>query len=107
MKVAWHEMSGNLEGRRPCRRVRYDPSTLGVLLHWVMNETGRRRSYRPYETDPYVAAFPGTSCQATIIESLRDKTRVKRSYVARVWGLGLALEKKLVLPEWWWFRVVG
>ena len=65
MKVAWHDMPGNLEARSPSRRVRYDPSTLGVLLHWAMNETERHRSYRPYGTDPYVATFPGTSCQAS------------------------------------------
>jgi hypothetical protein len=90
--VARHEMPGNVASRDPSRRVRSDLCLLvfiGVsacakafpLLSRVVGENVSNRSLRDGH---FVAIFPGISCLATIIQSLRDKSEL--SCPATPWG---------------------
>ena len=73
--VAWHEVPGNVPNE--IRPVGY--GLIGVPIRhlgrgeWMENQTAMgHRSYVPYGTDSWSGRFPGTSCQATIMPSLRD-----------------------------------
>ena len=72
--VAWHEMPGKRIPGDPSRRVRYDQSAR------VYDCLGREQNLAPRIT-PFPPGrvmftnYPGISCLATFIESLRDNNR--------------------------------
>jgi hypothetical protein len=66
MMVAWHEMPGKRDQSDPSRRARYDGSSPRV-------EPSQR--YRA------ASGVPGSSCHATVIESLRDDIRHPRTRI--------------------------
>jgi hypothetical protein len=102
--VAWHEVPGTATHQRPSRRVRCDPcrvrtdsmieneeiSNLKKRVSSLLKETRRTlrreircaRSYRTLRDGSFEGLFPGTSCQATIGLSLRD--RMCSSYLLRL-----------------------
>jgi hypothetical protein len=82
--VARCEVPGNCAPVYPSRRVRYDRCHLGhssiekdqsgkQLVHLIQTSGIEAPSRRTLRDGSAVARFPGTSCQATIIQSLRDK----------------------------------
>ena len=81
MKVAWHEVPEKQHNEAPSRR----DGLSGVLLSISTSELSARlkqpyRCNKPDHTVPNGTgslgdASPGTSCQATFIQSLRDKRR--------------------------------
>jgi hypothetical protein len=68
----------------PSRRVRYDPLNT-VCLHPRTKERIANRSYRTLRDGSVRTRFPGISCRATIVQSLRDKnpTSPYRDFVNR------------------------
>jgi hypothetical protein len=75
--VAWHEVPGKGSPRKgPSRRVRCDGiSQVQEKVHETRTTSGTScvRSYRTLRDGALEGAFPGTSCQATIGLSLRDR----------------------------------
>jgi hypothetical protein len=57
----------------PSRRVRHDPLNT-VCLHPRTKARIADRSYRTLRDGSVRTLFPGISCQATIVQSLRDKS---------------------------------
>jgi hypothetical protein len=72
MKVAWHEVPGMHAPMIPSRRVRYDRAALRDYGLGSWTKRGATDHTVPYGMDR-VRPLPGTSCQATFIQSLRDK----------------------------------
>jgi hypothetical protein len=65
--VAWHEVPSEAPPKEPSRRVRSNSCRCAPIL-----ELAAPDHTVPYGTVPSMDAFPGTSCQATIVLSLRD-----------------------------------
>ena len=73
MKVARHEMPGHVANTHPSRRARCDRVAPGGFT--VQGDTMPSLTHHavPYGTGFAGAAFPGISCLATFMQSLRDK----------------------------------
>ena len=74
--VAWHEVPGKPTITVPSRRERYDLwfRHRFSARYGVSEVEAQRRHLRPYPTGRINGlGFPGTSCQATIAQSLRDR----------------------------------
>ena len=70
MMVAWHEMPGT--GTIEIRSVGYGMIGLSGVDRLAENKFWRRMSHRSLRDGSRLRAFPGISCQATIMLSLRD-----------------------------------
>ena len=65
MKVAWHEVPGKPAVTVPSRRERYDLWLASDAFHIA-------RRFHVVNQDNTLQVFPGTSCQAIFLQSLRD-----------------------------------
>jgi hypothetical protein len=78
--VARHEVPGKRPPREPSRRVRYDRAQYPRHPRGIRHSNHRIGAHAcanqtvPYGTALLGGAVPGTSCQATIAPSLRDKS---------------------------------
>jgi hypothetical protein len=85
MKVAWHEVPGidptkiRPEGYGVNSVSRFHIGRPFPNLHTAKKTMGTEAAVRvvdhtvPYGTDPLCPHFPGTSCQATFMQSLRNE----------------------------------
>src|ERR1700730_5037975 len=87
VKVAWHEVPGDATILDPSRRERCDLRFCGLRFRTrdgVFKIASQGHHLRPYPTGRINRlGFPGTSCQATILSSLRDTRALLYNHVVK------------------------
>src|ERR1700678_3396698 len=87
VKVAWHGVPGDATISVPSRRERCDLRVCGQCFrtrNGAFKIAGQGYHLRPYPTGRINGlGFPGTSCQATIVSSLRDTRAFLYNYLVK------------------------
>jgi hypothetical protein len=94
MKLAWHEVPGKIGRKDPSRRDRMivckPLNGRSMIIARRQSDICYRpvgsKSYRPYGTGRFFLTIPGTSCQATFTQSLRDTDPIATQFFDSLLG---------------------